>query len=339
MHAASCARAATPRFASIAARRCSGRGVRAFIPTARPRRAPARLTIPRAAQQDDDFAVFRFTLGIPGFDDEDIPRVVGIVGAALLVVNHLASSNPSEAQVRSRANRADAPISASSCPSRPRRPDRPYPDPPTPLSSQSQARTETVGAILAAACIVTPSFGRRLNENAAINGGTLDVAGGDQVFAIAPGLSDAERADLAWGTYALLTQTNAQGALLWQQKGDVVCARGSVRLPTTGVSPPGSPKSIVSALTTTVGRSGAVSAPPGAGGATYMADRAAVDRARANEWEFLPQGAESVLVQTVGTGGKETRLVLLSDRPRAFSNKQRAWIAAVARKLGGAQLE
>ena len=218
MHAASSARAATPRFASIAARRCSGRGVRAFIPTARPRRAPARLTIPRAAQQDDDFAVFRFTLGIPGFDDEDIPRVVGIVGAALLVVNHLASSNPSEAQVRSRANRADAPISASSCPSRPRRPDRPYPDPPTPLSSQSKARTETVGAILAAACIVTPSFGRRLNENAAINGGTLDVAGGEQVFAIAPGLSDAERADLAWGTYALLTQTNAQGALLWQQK-------------------------------------------------------------------------------------------------------------------------
>ena len=155
------------------------------------------------------------------------------------------------------------------------------------------------------------------------------------MFAIAPGLCDAERADLAWGTYALLTQTNAQGALLWRRDGGVACARGSVRLPTTGVSPPGSPESVVAALTTTTGRSGAVIAQPGADGATYMADRAAVDRARANEWEFLPQGVESVLVQTVGMGEKETRLVLLSDRPRAFSKKQRAWIAAVARKLGG----
>ena len=159
------------------------------------------------------------------------------------------------------------------------------------------------------------------------------------MFAIAPGLSDAERADLAWGTYALLTQTNAQGALLWRRDGGVACARGSVRLPTTGVSPPGSPESVVAALTTTTGRSGAITAQPGADGATYMADRAAVDRARANEWEFLPQGAESVLVQTVGMGGKETRLVLLSDRPRAFSKKQRAWIAAVARKLGVARRE
>ena len=337
MHAASCARAATPRFASIAARRCSGRGVRAFIPTARPRRAPARLTIPRAAQQDDDFAVFRFTLGIPGFDDEDIPRVVGIVGAALLVVNHLASSNPSEAQVRSRANRADAPISASSCPSRPRRPDRPYPDPPTPLSSQSKARTETVGAILAAACIVTPSFGRRLNENAAINGGTLDVAGGEQVFAIAPGLSDAERADLAWGTYAPHSDQRAGRPFVATKKRRSVCA-GQCSSPHHRRLAPGLAQINCLGADYDSGTLGRRLRPPGAGGATYMADRAAVDRARANEWEFLPQGAESVLVQTVGTGGKETRLVLLSDRPRAFSNKQRAWIAAVARKLGGRSL-
>ena len=64
-----------------------------------PARARRMLTV-KAAQQDDEFAVFRFTLGIPGFDDEDIPRVVGFLGASLLVVNHLASSNPSDAQVR-----------------------------------------------------------------------------------------------------------------------------------------------------------------------------------------------------------------------------------------------
>ena len=148
MHAASCARAATPRLASIGARRFGCRGARAFTPTARPRRAPARLAIPSAAQQDDDFAVFRFTLGIPGFDDEDIPRVVGTVGAALLVANHLASSNPSEAQVRPGASRADAPVSARPPP----QPDPaartapiltlPHPSPPHPrLARRPSARS------------------------------------------------------------------------------------------------------------------------------------------------------------------------------------------------------
>ena len=125
----------------------------------------------RAAQDEDEFATFRFTLGIPGFDDEDIPRVVGFLGASLLLVNHLASSNPSDAQ----------------------------------------ARTELIGATLAAACVITPTIGRRLNEaNAGVSGGTLDVAGGEQVFAFAPGVDDVAKSDLAWGTFALLTQTNAQ---------------------------------------------------------------------------------------------------------------------------------
>ncbi len=33
--------------------------------------------------------MFRFTLGIPGFNDALLPRVVGIFGAALLIANHL----------------------------------------------------------------------------------------------------------------------------------------------------------------------------------------------------------------------------------------------------------
>lgn len=47
-----------------------------------------------ATGQDDlDFAVFRFTLGIPGFDDDLIPRVVGVLGAVLLTANHLAAGS------------------------------------------------------------------------------------------------------------------------------------------------------------------------------------------------------------------------------------------------------
>ena len=64
----------------------------------------------------------------------------------------------------------------------------------------------------------------------------------------------------------------------------------------------------------------------------YYQDRGAIDRAGANEWGFLPQGVESVLVQPAGEGGA-TRLLLVSDKPRAFSKKQRAWVSAVADKL------
>lgn len=44
-------------------------------------------------QEDLDFAVFRFTLGIPGFNDDLIPRVVGLLAIALLTANHFAAGS------------------------------------------------------------------------------------------------------------------------------------------------------------------------------------------------------------------------------------------------------
>lgn len=48
----------------------------------------------KARAQDMDVQVFRFTLGIPGFDDANIPRVVGVIGGAMLAVNHMMSASP-----------------------------------------------------------------------------------------------------------------------------------------------------------------------------------------------------------------------------------------------------
>lgn len=58
-----------------------------------------RTSVRASAVEDVDIQVFRFTLGIPGFDDANIPRVVGFLGAALLALNHSASSAVSDAQV------------------------------------------------------------------------------------------------------------------------------------------------------------------------------------------------------------------------------------------------
>ena len=49
-----------------------------------------------------ELAVFRFTLGIPGFDDTYIPRVIGSLGILVLFANHfLGSTLVSDTQVRS----------------------------------------------------------------------------------------------------------------------------------------------------------------------------------------------------------------------------------------------
>ena len=47
--------------------------------------------------EEPDFAVFRFTLGIPGFDDADIPRILGGLAIVLLVANHVFSEISTDA--------------------------------------------------------------------------------------------------------------------------------------------------------------------------------------------------------------------------------------------------
>ncbi|CAM6106967.1 unnamed protein product [Calypogeia fissa] len=71
-----------------------------------------------------DISVFRFTLGIPGFDDSDLPRVLGILFGGLLIANHFSSLNS---------------------------------------LTGAQLRSEAVGLVLAAVCVSLPFIGRQLN--------------------------------------------------------------------------------------------------------------------------------------------------------------------------------
>ena len=52
------------------------------------------------ASDEDEFEIFRFTLGIPFLDDEDVPCILGLCCAACSVSNHLATVNASVAQAR-----------------------------------------------------------------------------------------------------------------------------------------------------------------------------------------------------------------------------------------------
>jgi hypothetical protein len=65
--------------------------------------------------EDIDVAVFRFTLGIPGFDDRLIPRVVGLVLGGMILVNHVLGAQPTpEAQVADTPHTKIPPLTTAS---------------------------------------------------------------------------------------------------------------------------------------------------------------------------------------------------------------------------------
>ena len=109
--------------------------------------------------------MFRFTLGIPGFDDEDVPRVGGALGAAGLFANRIAAG--------------------------------------TDGASEALGRSETVGAALCLACAIAPELGRALKGGERGGGGrgssaTADGADGNSVFAMDENASEKAREDCAW---------------------------------------------------------------------------------------------------------------------------------------------
>lgn len=122
-------------------------------------RPPSHLTEsnPRSGPGEDvDVSVFRFTLGIPGFDDKYVPRVIGAVGLLLLAVNHVLGAQPPPA---------------------------------------AQTASEVVGGILAALCIVVPLVEDRLSELQPGRGRAAGeaVQGSVNTFALASQLSEQQK--------------------------------------------------------------------------------------------------------------------------------------------------
>jgi len=148
------------------------------------------------AEDEDEFAIFRFTLGIPGFDDEDIPRVVGGLGGLALVANHLAAGA---------------------------------------YGSEALHRSESVGIALCIACVLAPELGRRLKGDGTKSGRSKNSVGvapgeeGESVFALRESSSEAEKEDCAWASYAILTNTLASGLIYVDAEGRAQLVRGIIR--------------------------------------------------------------------------------------------------------------
>lgn len=248
---------------------------------------------PGLGDEELDVAVFRFTLGIPGFDDSNIPRVVGAVVAALVAINHVLGADPA---------------------------------PP------AQVRAEFLDILLAVLCFTAPEIEGRLRQVGPGRGraGAADVAGATQLFALAEGQPEAVRKELAWTSFALLKNVNCCSVLLLQPDANsALMARGAVA---QSVAVQGNAAASLNNISQTFS-SGSSSAMPAGQQQVWLPDRSALQQAGVSSWGFVPEGVQSALLQAV-PGGKQLLLVL-AERPRALSDKDRKWVAAVANKLGG----
>ncbi|BBN17886.1 hypothetical protein MPTK1_7g17720 [Marchantia polymorpha subsp. ruderalis] len=241
-----------------------------------------------AGDGDLDISVFRFTLGIPGLDDSDLPRVLGILFGGLLVLNHAFS-----------------------------------------LSSMTaaQLRSEAVGLFLAALSISLPAINRQLNGG----GGRSSSAGKPnekQLFALADGLSDSRRQELAWASYTLLRNTDSTACLIWHS-GRVVCVRGFWEIP--DVDDLKSKSSALAWLDSKLlsNRFAELQEP------LYKPNNADV-----RGLEIIPRGSACLLLQpfpnstnTEWKGAGQGFLLVTSKTPQAYRRKDRLWIEAIAKKL------
>eukprot|EP00879_Flechtneria_rotunda_P006168 GHRR01006485.1.p1 GENE.GHRR01006485.1~~GHRR01006485.1.p1 ORF type:complete len:331 (+),score=129.47 GHRR01006485.1:317-1309(+) len=249
---------------------------------------------PGLADDEVDVAVFRFTLGIPGFDDSNTPKVVGAVVAALVAANHVLGADPA---------------------------------PP------AQMRAEFLDITLAALCFVVPEIEARLRQVQPGRGrsGVGEIAGSAQLFALAEGLDETARKELAWASFALLKNVNCCSVLLLDHAAsNVLLARGAVARDVTVAGDQAASLTRVAQAYSSSSTAAAGLLP--AAKQQWLPEKAAVKQSGLGSIPFVPEGVQSALVQPLPGG---LALLVLAERPRALSEKDRKWVAAIANKLGG----
>ncbi|XP_056160276.1 protein COFACTOR ASSEMBLY OF COMPLEX C SUBUNIT B CCB2, chloroplastic isoform X1 [Syzygium oleosum] len=191
----------------------------------------------------------------------------------------------------------------------------------------AQLRTEVLGLSLAAFSIILPYLGKFLRGAGPVNQVTLPE-GNEQLFVMSESLSDTLKENLAWATYVLLRNTNTIAALI-SVKGEL-CIRGYWRTPDDV-----SKARVLDWFEEQIQKIGL----------SDLKDTLYFTQSPDFGFrELLPNGTRSLLVQPLlqasdqevyEMGRNEGFIVLVSSMSYAYSDKDRAWIKAVANKFMG----
>ncbi|KAG2711215.1 hypothetical protein I3760_04G067100 [Carya illinoinensis] len=196
----------------------------------------------------------------------------------------------------------------------------------------AQLRTEAIGLSLAAFSVIIPYLGKFLKGASAADQATIPE-GTEQIFVMSQNILDTKKEDLAWATYILLRNTNTIAVLISVQ--GALCARGYWNIPEEA-----SRKNLLEWFEKQIERIGLKNLKD----TLYFPQNS-----DSVLWELLPKGTRSLLVQPVlqvpkpganqmeGIEG-EGFVLLASSRGYAYSDRDKAWIGALANKFGGKSL-
>ncbi|MBW4417783.1 MAG: cofactor assembly of complex C subunit B [Myxacorys californica WJT36-NPBG1] len=175
----------------------------------------------------------------------------------------------------------------------------------TPTLTDSQARVDALGVILSAVLILTGLLWQQVQAR------TPDSVQlvGEEGFELAPDLPDDVKAELAWASHILLTNTVTKSLIVWY-RGQVLLRRG-VLAPTSEVKPGAILQRVLDkkkpiylvALSVYPGRI---------------------------EFDYLPENTQGVICQPIGSDGV---LILGANAPRSYTKQDENWVAAIAEKL------
>ncbi|KAH9305287.1 hypothetical protein KI387_009691, partial [Taxus chinensis] len=222
---------------------------------------------------------------IVGFDESYLPRIIGILFGFLLVLNHVFTQTSVTA---------------------------------------AQLRSELAGAFLAAIAITLPYVGKRLHGMSVTRQQNIS-AECREVFLISEYLSDVDKEDLAWGSYAVLRNTVSSSLLIYHS--ELLCARGCWDIPAEV-----SKDEIFTLLECEIDQMGLSYATT----TLYFPDN--VD---GQGWKRVPKGTASLLVQPFNLKVSSNEnlmqfggfILISSGIPQAYGDKERAWVAALATKF------
>ncbi|KAL5811140.1 hypothetical protein ACOSQ4_027708 [Xanthoceras sorbifolium] len=191
----------------------------------------------------------------------------------------------------------------------------------------AQLRTEVLGLSLAGFSVALPYLGKFLQGANPMDRATLPE-GAEQIFVMSQNVSDTLKEDLAWATYVLLRNSNSISVLI-SIRGEL-CIRGYWNSP-NGVSK----TQVLEWLERQIEKIGL----------SDLKDSLYFPQIADDEvWEMLPKGTSSLFVQPLirasDPNAKEMEMVegfvlLASSARYAYSEKDKAWIKAIAYKFLG----
>lgn len=175
----------------------------------------------------------------------------------------------------------------------------------TPQLTNSQARSDALGVILCAVLILTGLLWQQVQPRSpeAVN------LIGDQGFELAPGLPDEVKAELAWASHLLLTNTGTRSLVVFYQ--DKVLLRRGV----LGINSEVKPGAIVQRV---LEKQKPV----------YLVDLKLYPGRI--EFDYLPENTQGVICQPIGEQGV---LILGANAPRSYTQQDENWIEGIAQKF------